>query len=174
VLLDKIVERYMDVLEIVNAKVEKIEDQLMKKLSRDTLETIFDLKRDMIDYRRLIFPLKEIINKLQKAEETLIIHRDTLIYLKDLFDRVVQVNEAIDMYREMLTSFIDFYMMLNSNAMNEVVKTLTIISTIFIPLTFVAGVYGMNFDNMPEVHWKYGYFVVLGLMLMCFKRKGWL
>ncbi|HEX4374531.1 MAG TPA: CorA family divalent cation transporter, partial [Puia sp.] len=98
----------------------------------------------------------------------------------DLFDHIVQVNDTIDTYREMLASFIDFYMMLNSNAMNEVVKTLTIISTIFIPLTFIAGVYGMNFDNMPEIHWKYGYYVVLvcmvGLtliMLSCFKRKKW-
>jgi magnesium transporter len=170
----------MDVLDIVNTKVEAIDHQLMKKLSRDTLETIYDLKRDMLDYRRLISPLKDIINKLQKEEETQIIQESTIIYLKDLFDHVAQVNDTIDTYREMLASFIDFYMMLNSNAMNEVVKTLTIISTIFIPLTFIAGVYGMNFDNMPEIHWKYGYFGVLtcmvGLtlvMLYCFKRKKW-
>jgi magnesium transporter len=155
----------MDVLYIANTKVEAIDHQLMKTLSRDTLETIYDLKRDMLDYRRLIFPLKEIINKLQKEEETQIIQESTIIYFKDLFDHVVQVNDTIDTYREMLASFIDFYMMLNSNAMNEVVKTLTIISTIFIPLTFIAGVYGMNFDNMPELHWKYGsnpsYYVIL-------------
>ena len=179
-LLDTIVDRYMDVIDIANNKVEGIEHQLMKKLSRITLESIYDLKRDMLDYRRLISPLKEIINKLQKEEETQIIQDSTHIYLKDLFDHVVQVCDTIDACREMLTSFIDFYMMLNSNAMNEVMKTLTIISTIFIPLTFVAGVYGMNFDNMPEIHWKYGYFVVLGsmmllttIMLSFFKRKGW-
>ena len=179
-LLDAIVDQYMDVLEIVNGQVETIEDQLMKQLSRDTLEKIYALKREMLDYRRMISPLKEIINKLQKEEETHIIQEGTLIYLKDLLDHVVQVNDTIDTYREMLASFIDFYMMLNSNAMNEVVKTLTIISTIFIPLTFVAGVYGMNFDNMPEIHWKYGYFVVLTcmlgmvlFMLIWFKRKGW-
>ena len=170
----------MDVINTANSKVEIIEHQLMKKLSRDTLESIYDLKRDMLDYRRLISPLKEIINKLQKEEETQIIQDSTHIYLKDLFDHVVQVCDTIDACREMLTSFIDFYMMLNSNAMNEVMKTLTIISTIFIPLTFIAGVYGMNFDNMPEIHWKYGYFVVLGsmmllttIMLSFFKRKGW-
>ena len=100
--------------------------------------------------------------------------------MKVLYDHVVQVNDTIDTYREMLASFIDFYMMLNSNAMNEVVKTLTIISTIFIPLTFIAGVYGMNFDYMPELHWEYAYFVILGcmaaltlIMLSCFKRKKW-
>jgi magnesium transporter len=101
------------------------------------------MKRDMLYLRAIISPLKEIIIKLQKEEETQIMQESTNIYLKDLFDHVVQVNDSIDTYREMLASFIDFYMMLNSNAMNEVVKTLTIISTIFIPLTFISGVYGM-------------------------------
>ncbi|CAF3295218.1 unnamed protein product [Rotaria socialis] len=179
-LMDRIVDQYMDVLDIIGTKVESIDHQLMRTLSRDTLETIYDLKREMLYFRRSISPLKEIINKLQKEEETQIMHESTNIYLKDLFDHVVQVNDTIDTYREMLSSFIDFYMMLNSNAMNEVVKTLTIISTIFIPLTFIVGVYGMNFDNMPEIHWKYGYFVVLGCMVLltvtmlsCFKRKKW-
>ena len=171
----------MDVINIASSKVEGMEHQLMKKLSRDTLESIYDLKRDMLDYRRLISPLKEIINKLQKEDETHIIQGSTQIYLKDLFDHVVQVSDTIDACREMLTSFIDFYMMLNSNAMNEVVKTLTIISTIFIPLTFIVGLYGMNFKNMPELQWEYSYFVVLGSMaiitlsmLLFFKRKAWL
>ncbi|CAF2730934.1 unnamed protein product [Rotaria sp. Silwood2] len=179
-LIDTIVDQYMDVLNIVNIKVEAIDHQLMETLSRNTLETIYDLKRDMLDYRRLISPLKEIINRLQKEEETQIIQESTIIYLKDLFDHVVQVTDTIDTYREMLASFIDYYMMLNSNAMNEVVKTLTIISTIFIPLTFIVGIYGMNFDKMPELRWQYRYFVVLGfmalltlIMLAWFKRKKW-
>ena len=170
----------MDVLGSVSSKVEQIEANLMKHLSKDTLEMIYDLKREMLFYRSSISPLKEIIVKLQKDEETQIIQEETLIYLKDLYDHVVQVNDTIDNYREMLSSFIDFYMMLNSNAMNEVMKTLTIISTIFIPLTFIAGLYGMNFDNMPEVNWKYGYFVVLAvmfgltfIMLFCFRRRRW-
>ncbi|CAF4444968.1 unnamed protein product, partial [Adineta steineri] len=118
--------------------------------------------------------------KLQKEEETQIIQEGTIIYLKDLYDHVVQVNDTIDVYREMLASFISFFMMLNSNGMNQVVKTLTIISTVFIPLTFIVGVYGMNFDNMPELHWEYGYFMVLfgmavlTLIMFCvFKRKRW-
>ena len=179
-LLDAMVDQYMDVLDVIGTKVESIDHQLMRRLSRDTLEKIYDLKREMLYFRRSISPLKEIINKLQKEEETEIMQVSTSIYLKDLFDHVVQVNDTIDTYREMLASFIDFYMMLNSNAMNEVVKTLTIISTIFIPLTFIAGVYGMNFDQMPEVRWKYGYYTVLTgmalltlIMLYCFKRKKW-
>lgn len=179
-LLDTIVNKYVDVLYIVNGQIEKIEEQLMKHTSRDSLEVIYDLKREMLLYRGFIYPLKEIIIKMQKDEETQIIQEGTLVYLKDLYDHVAQVTDTISTHRETLASFIDFYMMLNSNAMSEVVKTLTIISTIFIPLTFIAGVYGMNFDNMPELHWKYGYFVVLSAMvgltlilLFCFRRKGW-
>ncbi|CAF1083846.1 unnamed protein product [Rotaria sordida] len=179
-LVDVIVDHYMDVLDTMGTKVESIDNQLMKTLKRDTLESIYDMKRDMLYLRAIISPLKEIIIKLQKEEETQIMQESTNIYLKDLFDHVVQVNDSIDTYREMLASFIDFYMMLNSNAMNEVVKTLTIISTIFIPLTFISGVYGMNFQNMPELTYKYGYYIVLTVMatlatfmLACFKRKHW-
>lgn len=179
-LLDVIVDHYMDVLDTIGTKVELIDNQLMKTLKRETLESVYDMKRDMLYLRSIILPLKEIIIKLQKEDDTEIIQESTHIYLKDLFDHVIQVNDSIDTYREMLASFIDFYMMLNSNAMNEVVKTLTIISTIFIPLTFIVGVYGMNFHNMPEIRWKYGYFVILAgmallalIMLSCFKRKKW-
>ena len=170
----------MDVLDAVSTTVESIEHQLMKHSSHDPLETIYELKRQMLDYRRCISPLKEIILRLQKEEETQIIQDRTLIYLKDLFDHVVQVNDAIDTTREMLSSLIDFYMMLNSNRMNEVMKTLTIISTIFIPLTFIAGVYGMNFENMPELPLEFSYFAVLSAMaliviamLVYFKIKRW-
>lgn len=179
-LLDAIVDNYKNVLDFRYKQIEDIEDQLMKHLSRDTLERVYELKREMLVYRGSIFPLKEITIKLQKEEETQIIHESTIIYLKDLYDHVAQVTDTISTYREMLASFIDFYMMLNSNAMGEVVKTLTIISTIFIPLTFIVGVYGMNFDNMPELHWQYGYYAVLScmgiltlIMLFCFRKKGW-
>ncbi|CAF1039638.1 unnamed protein product [Adineta ricciae] len=179
-LVDVVVDHYMDVLDTMGSKVEAIDNQLMKTLKRDTLESIYDMKRDMLYLRSIISPLKEIIIKLQKEEETMIMQESTNIYLKDLFDHVVQVNDSIDTYREMLASFIDFYMMLNSNAMNEVVKTLTIISTIFIPLTFISGIYGMNFENMPELKYEYGYYIVLSvmatlaiLMLGCFKHKHW-
>jgi magnesium transporter len=179
-LFDAIVEEYMVVLDKVGTKIEVIEDHLMKNLSRNTLETIYDLKREMLFFRGSIAPLKEIITRLHKDEETQIIQESTYIFFEDLLDHVVQVNDTIYIYREMLASFIVFYMMLNSNAMNEVMKTLTIISTIFIPLTFIGTVYGMNFDHMPEIQWKYGYFVVLVcmlaltlVMLSFFKRKKW-
>lgn len=178
--MDTVVDRYMDVLERIGTSLESIDHQLMENLSRDTLEKIYDIKREMLYFRRTIVPLKEIMIKLQKEEETQIMQDSTNIYLKDLFDHVVQVSDTIDAYREMLASFIDFYMMLNSSRMDQVMKTLTIISTIFIPLTFIVGVYGMNFDNMPEIHWEYGYFVTLAVMaamvifmLTWFKRKKW-
>jgi magnesium transporter len=138
----------MDVLDKMGGKVEEIDKQLMKTLKRDTLESVYDMKRDMLYLRSIISPLKEIILKLQKEDDTEIIQESTIIYLKDLFDHIIQVNDSIDTYREMLASFIDFYMMLNSNKMNQIVKTLTIISTTFIPLTFITGLYGMvrNFD----------------------------
>ncbi|CAF4639223.1 unnamed protein product, partial [Rotaria sp. Silwood1] len=126
----------------------------------------YDLKRDILSLRSIISPFKEIIIKLQKEEETQIMQESTNIYLKDLFDHIVQANDSIDTYREMLSSFIDFYMILNSNHMNEIVKTLTIVTSIFIPLTFIVGVYGMNFENMPELRYKNGYFIVLGCMGM--------
>ncbi|CAF4425826.1 unnamed protein product [Rotaria socialis] len=147
-LIDVIVDHYMDVLDVLGVKVENIDDELMKNLRRDTLETIYDMKRDMLSLRSVIYPLKEIIIKLQKDEETGIMQESTNIYLKDLFDHVVQVNDSIDTYREMLASYVDLYMMLNSNGMNEIVKILTIISTIFIPLTFITGLYGM--ENFVE------------------------
>ena len=142
-LVDVIVDHYMAVLDTMGTKVEEIDNQLMKTLKHETLESIYDMKRDMLYLRSTISPLKEIILKLQKEDETQIMQESTTIYLRDLFDHVIQVNDSIDTYRELLASFIDFYMMLNSNKMNEVVKTLTIISTIFIPLTFISGVYGM-------------------------------
>ena len=170
----------MDVLNIIGTRVEAIDYQLMRRLSHDTLEAIYDLKHEMLYFRGSLSPLKDIINKLQKEEGTQIMQESTNIYLKDLFDHIVQVTDTIDTYREMLSSFIDFYMVSNSNKMNKVINTLTIISTIFIPLTFIVGVYGMNFENMPELQWKYGYFVILGgmallalIMLSCFKRKKW-
>jgi len=167
------------VLELIGERTEWLEENLMKRPSLSTLESVYDLKRELLFLRRSILPLKEIVVKLQK-EETGLIAETTKLYLKDLFDHVVQVSESIETYREMNAGLMDMYMMLSSNAMNQVVKTLTIISTIFIPLTFIVGVYGMNFDFMPELKWRYGYWLVWGFMLVLtfgmlvyFRRKRW-
>jgi magnesium transporter len=178
-LIDAIVDNYIVVLELIGEKTEWLEGDLMKNQRIQTLESVYDLKRELLFLRKSILPLKEIVVKLQK-EETGLISDTSRLYLKDLFDHVVQVSESIETFREMNDGLMDMYMMLSSNAMNQVVKTLTIISTIFIPLTFIVGVYGMNFEFMPELKWKLGYCLVWALMLLLtsgmlyyFKKKKW-
>jgi magnesium transporter len=138
------------------------------------------LKQEILKIRRSIFPFKEIVNRLEKMD-CAIIDPKTHSFIRDLYDHIVNVSESIDLYREMIWSLMDMHMTIISNKMNEVMKVLTIIATIFIPLTFIAGIYGMNFDNMPELQYKYGYFILWGVMiiififmLMYFRRKKWL
>ena len=145
-----------------------------------TANNIQTLKREILKIRRSVFPMREVINRLEKIECTLIEDKTTS-YLRDLYDHIVQVNESIDLYREMIWSLMDMYMTIISTKMNEIMKVLTIIATIFIPLTFIAGIYGMNFTNMPELHYKYSYFILIGIMvfvfvmmLIYFRRKKWL
>jgi magnesium transporter len=178
-LVDAIVDEYIVVLESIGDRIERLEESIMANQNSSAMEDVYDLKRELIFLRKSIFPLREIVIKLQKDENGLI-SSATQFYLKDLFDHVVQVTESIDAYREMLSSLLEMYMMQNSNAMNSVMKTLTIISTIFIPLTFIVGVYGMNFEYLPELHWRYAYFGVWSLMIVLalgmmfyFKRKKW-
>ena len=130
--------------------------------------------------RRAIFPLREVISRVEKIEHSLI-HNRTLTYYRDIYDHLIQVSENVDIYREMIWSLMDMYMTTISNKMNEVMKVLTIIATIFIPLTFIAGIYGMNFEYIPELQYRYGYFVLWGVMivlflamLMYFRKKKWL
>ena len=124
--------------------------------------------------------MREVVNKLEKSENSFI-HEKTQKYLRDLYDHIIQVSESIDIYREMIWGLMDLYMSNISNKMNEVMKVLTIMASIFIPLTFLAGIYGMNFENIPELKFKYGYFILLGVMVVVFvgmiyyfKKKKWL
>ena len=134
----------------------------------------------MISLRRSVWPLREVINGLHRNESGLIEHT-TQIYLRDVYDHTIQVIDSVESYRDMVSGLLDIYLSSVSNRMNEVMKVLTIIATIFIPLTFVAGIYGMNFENMPELGWKWGYTAVLFLMLVIavlmliyFRKKKWL
>lgn len=180
-ILDAVVDHYLTILEAFGDKVEDLEDAVFKaEPTNDISNEIQNHKREILKIRRSIVPLREVINKLQKLETTLIEDK-TYNFLRDLYDHIVQVNENIELFREMVWNLRDMYMTVISNKMNEVMKVLTIIATIFIPLTFIAGIYGMNFDNMPELHFKYGYFVLLGVMfvifvfmLLYFRRKKWL
>ncbi|APH39917.1 magnesium and cobalt transport protein CorA [Methanohalophilus halophilus] len=179
-LIDSIVDNYYLLLEDIGEEIERLEDELIKEPDPATLQSIHELKREMIILRRSLWPLRETIASLQRDESGLI-KESTGIYLRDLYDHSIQVIEAVETYREMLSGMLDLYISTVSNRMNEVMKLLTIIATIFIPLTFIAGIYGMNFDYMPELKWEWGYPAVMifmttisVIMLYYFKKKTWL
>lgn len=180
-ILDAVVDNYFTVVEFLSNKLELLEDKLFdSKDDQDIPQEILELKKEILKIRRAVVPLREVVNRLEKIETTLIEQR-TNKYIRDLYDHIIQVNESVEIYREMIGGLMDMYMTTISNKMNEVMKVLTIMASIFIPLTFLAGIYGMNFDNMPELHYKYSYFYLLGIMLLVivgmvwyFKRKKWL
>ncbi|WP_462271906.1 magnesium/cobalt transporter CorA [Methanohalophilus sp.] len=179
-LIDSIVDNYYLLLEDIGEEIERLEDELIKEPAPGTLQGIHELKREMIVLRRSLWPLREIIISLQRDESGLI-RESTGIYLRDLYDHSIQVIETVETYREMLSGMLDLYISTVSNRMNEVMKVLTIIATIFIPLTFIAGIYGMNFEYMPELKWEWGYPAVVifmatmaVIMLYYFKKKTWL
>ena len=180
-LVDSVVDHYYAIIETMGNKIEDLEDNLFEGLTKDEISSeIQSLKREVLKVRRAIFPLREIINRIDKSDSKLIDEK-TLHYFGDVYDHIIQVSDTIDIYREMIWGLMDMYMTTISNRMNEVMKVLTIIATIFIPLTFIAGIYGMNFENIPELHYKYSYYILwivmivifLG-MLYYFKRKKWL
>jgi magnesium transporter len=179
-LMDTIVDNYFVILEKVGEDIEDIEEELLNNPSQDTLRKIHDLKREMIFLRRSVWPLREITGLMQRGE-TKLINDSTQIYLKDIYDHTIQVIDSIEAARDMLSSMMDVYLSSVSNKMNNIMKVLTIIATIFMPLTFIAGVYGMNFENMPELKWSWGYPAVLLLMFFIsitmfifFWKKKWL
>lgn len=180
VLLDAIVDNYFVILEKLGDQIEELEAELIQRPSPATMQKIHHFKREMILLRKAIWPLREVISGLQRQEGALI-SAATGAFLRDLYDHSIQILDTVETLRDILAGLLDLYLSSLSNRMNEIMKVLTLIATVFIPLTFIAGVYGMNFDNMPELHWKYGYFGIWGLMLGCgllllwfFKRKRWL
>ncbi|MDT0685670.1 magnesium/cobalt transporter CorA [Autumnicola psychrophila] len=180
-LLDAVIDNYFAVVDDISDKIELFEDRIFHARTEDNLVLeIQELKRTILRIRRAVFPLREVVNRLLKVNHE-IIEKKTESYIRDLHDHMIQISENIDLYREMIRSLLDMYMSTISNKMNEVMKVLTIMASIFIPLTFIAGIYGMNFEYMPELQWKYSYFVLWGIMLLLFigmifyfKRKKWL
>jgi magnesium transporter len=179
-LLDALVDDYFAVLEKIGDRIESTETELIGNPTRETVQKIYQLKREMIFFHNAAWPLREAVSSLGKHESPLI-RETTAPYLRDVYDHVIHVIDSVDIYREMLSSMLDLYLSSVSNRLNEVMKILTVISLIFMPLTFIAGVYGMNFKNMPELSWRYGYpgslllMLAIGLlMLFYFKRKKWL
>lgn len=181
-LIDTVVDNYFIILEQLGEKMESLEEELVTNPLPETLEAIHYLKRAMVSLRRSIWPLREVISRLEKEKgESALIQESTGIYLRDVYDHTIQVIDTIESSRDVLSGMLDIYLSTISNRMNQVMKVLTIIATIFIPLTFVAGIYGMNFQFMPELGWRWGYLVVLltmvaiGLsMVVYFRRKKWL
>lgn len=180
-LLDAIVDNYFIVIDDMSDKIENMEERLFNSRPNDdiTLE-IQELKRTMLRIRRAVNPLREVVSRLEKMDHELV-QEQTINYIRDLYDHMLQVSENLEIYREMTWGLMDMYMTTISNKMNEVMKVLTIMASIFIPLTFLAGIYGMNFEYMPELGFKYSYPILLILMsiliigmLFYFKRKRWL
>lgn len=179
-LLDAIIDNYFYILEDVTDRIEDTEEQLIKQPDSTTLDAIYFLKRETLLLHKLVWPLREVTGILQRRE-TKLISDSTDIYLRDISDHLTQIMDSNDILRDMLASMLEIYLSSVSNKMNEVMKLLTIISTIFIPLTFIAGIYGMNFENMPETKWKYGYVVfwviiavISVFMTQFFKKRKWL
>jgi len=178
-LIDAVVDQYFVVLERLGERVEALGEEVSERANPKELEEIRRLKRELLFLRKSIWPLREVLSGIQRGESPLF-EEHTLIYLRDVYDHTIQVIDTVETYRDMMAGLLDVYLTSISNRMNEVMKVLTVIATIFIPLSFVAGVYGMNFAHMPELSWRYGYFGALGVMgavalgmLAYFKRKGW-
>lgn len=185
-LVDIIVDHVFRVLELLGDRIEEVEDELLDDPSQETVQKIHALRKELIFVRKSVWPLREVLNTTIR-DDSPFIEEKTKIFLRDVYDHVVQIIDGVEQYRDMVTSLHDMYMTQVSNRMNEIMKVLTIIATIFIPLTFIAGVYGMNFNpetspwNMPELNWTWGYPAVMGVMLVIavvmvvyFRRKKWL
>lgn len=178
-LIDSVTDHYFLAIEQLGYEIDSLEDRLMEGTDDETVKTIHRLRSQVIMMRKSIWPLREIILGLEK-DETDILGEQTTRYFRDVYDHTIQIMDAVEIFRDLLTGMMDLYLSGVSNRMNQVMKVLTIISTIFIPMTFIAGVYGMNFKNMPELGWNFGYYIALLLMLgvfvfmfVFFKRKKW-
>jgi magnesium transporter len=179
-LMDTIVDYYYVILERIGADIEKYEEELLNAPRQEILREIYILKRENLVLRKSVWPLREVVSRMERAEAPLISH-GVLPFIRDLQDHTTIVIETVESYMEMISNLIELFLSIGNNRLNEVMKILTIISTIFIPLTFIAGVYGMNFRNMPELEWRWGYFAILGVMFLLgagmvyyFRRKKWL
>ena len=180
-IIDTIVDNYFAIIEDFAERLELLEDQLFDENPLESSpKDIQIVKKEILRIRRNVFPIREVISKLEKTEHP-VVEEKTRNFFRDIYDHIIHINENIEIYRDMVWGLMDMYMTSVSNKMNNIMKVLTIIATIFIPLTFVVGVYGMNFEYMPELKYRYGYYWVWGIMLLLFvgmlfffRRKRWL
>lgn len=178
-LIDSVVDSYYHVLEKVGDRLDTLENELLNQPSQELLQQVHQMKGQLMFLRKTIWPMRELVASLLHSESELLDDSITP-FLRDLYDHAIQVLDTVEGYRETATGLVELYMSSVSQRMNEVMQVLTIMASIFIPLTFIAGIYGMNFELMPELKWRYGYPMVLVVMLMCvvamllfFKRKKW-
>jgi magnesium transporter len=185
-LIDAVVDGYFLILETMGEKIEQVEERLLDEPKPEDLEQVHELKRELLIMRKAVWPLREVIGAISRSESKLI-HAYTFPYLRDLYEHTIQVIDTIETFRDMVSGLLDLYLTSVSNRMNEIMKVLTIIATIFIPLGFLAGVYGMNFDtgsspfNMPELHYRFGYpifwlvaLLIGGGLFLFFRKRRWL
>lgn len=179
-LIDAIIDNYYEVLEFFGEQIEELEDRVVLKPDPLVIKEIHTLKNELLFMRKSVWPLREVINAIQRGDSPMFAD-ETRIYIRDIYDHTIQVIDTIEMYRDMVSGMLDIYLSSISNRLNEVMKVLTIISTIFIPLNFIAGVYGMNFKYMPELEVVWGYPAILALMaavaaslLYFFRKRSWL
>lgn len=179
-LIDSIVDNYFLILERFGEKIEFLDEELVKNPKPDILRNIHEMKRSMIYLRKSVWPLREVVGGIQRTGSALI-SNNTRLYLRDVYDHTIQVIDTMETYRDILAGMIDIYLSSVSYKLNEIMKVLTVISTVFIPLTFIASIYGMNFKHMPEIGWYWGYPTVLFIMItiaigmiVYFTRKKWI
>ncbi len=178
-LIDSVVDNYFIIIERIEERVEELEEAITTDADGDHMKTIQHMKREIITLKRALLPLREAVSGLEKGVSELI-DKDNEKYFRDVYDHLIQIADSLETNREVLSGLMDMDVANMSNRMNQVMKVLTVIASLFIPLTFIAGIYGMNFDYMPELHYKHGYFYAWGLMivvfismLIYFKRKRW-
>jgi magnesium transporter len=178
--MDMIVDHYYGILDRLGEAIETIQEDALTNPTTKTRRAIHDARHQVVMLRKAIWPMREMIAGLLRGESELI-RDNTMIFLQDVYDHVIQVIDTVETFRDLLTGALDTYMSSMSNKMNEIMKVLTIMASLFIPLTFLAGVYGMNFKYMPELEWHYAYPVFWGtagavflIMLVWFKTKKWL
>lgn len=180
-ILDRIVDTYFPVLDGVEDEIEAVESGIIKKPNdKKIAERIFKIRRELLSLRKATWPAREVFSSLSKGGLPFV-SKKSLIYYRDIYDHVIIVIDLVETYRDLVSGVLETHLSSISNSLNEVMKVLTVIATIFIPLTFITGLYGMNFLNMPEIRWEYGYAFALLLMLLVglgmawyFKRKGWM
>ena len=179
-LMDAVVDNYFGIFEKLGERIEILQETIISRPTPASLQTLHALKRELLFLRKSVWPLREVVSGMQRGDSTLI-HKETWVYLRDVYDHTIHVIDTIETYRDMLSGMMDIYLSSLSIRLNEVMKVLTIIATIFMPLTFIVGIYGMNFHSMPELGWHWGYPVVLlsmlGIaagMLVYFRRKKWI